>query len=520
MIGCLLLAAEAVHAEGFPIKSQVVRDACGSCHKTDSEGKMSRISYMRKSPEGWEETVRRMARIRGVSITPEEARKVVQYLADNQGLTASELEPVAYAIEQEDAPEKIPNDTLKNACATCHSFAKVAAQRRTREEWVKVKDFLLGMYPTLIYQHRHEDWMVMADESLAWFADHYPLETPEWKKEKDQPPPGDSQWIILGHQPGKGDYSGVLSFRSLPDGNRESQAELVFEDGKSVKVLSKGRWFGGYAWRGNSTLSEKEKVREMFHLSADQKTMRGRWFPPEHPELGAKEVRYRVDGQPQVLAVLPGAIRRGAAHTSVRIIGINLPSAAGTGSLNLGEGIKIERVTGSVDHMDAVISVEPGAKPGSRTVHAGSAGGPARLIVYDKVDYIRVVPDRAMGRLGGIRYPKRFVQFEAHAYSNGSDGVPATSDDLDLGPVKASWSTSEAYAAYSDKDVPYVGTVDQNGLFIPAVEGPNAVRPRVTNNAGDVWVEASYAPQVGQVPLKARAYILVTIPRYVQLQIP
>ena len=41
---------------------------------------------------------------------------------------------------------------------------------------------------------------------------------------------------------------------------------------------------------------------------------------------------------------------------------------------------------------------------------------------------------------------------------------------------------------------PYVGTLDDRGLFTPNVDGPNPNRRNNRNNYGDVWVVASYKP--------------------------
>ncbi len=39
-------------AGGIPVENQLLRTQCGACHATDDTGRMSRISYMRKTPEG------------------------------------------------------------------------------------------------------------------------------------------------------------------------------------------------------------------------------------------------------------------------------------------------------------------------------------------------------------------------------------------------------------------------------------------------------------------------------------
>jgi hypothetical protein len=62
------LAADAT--VGIPVKSDLVKSACGACHEQDDAGMMSRISYERKSPEAWELTLKRMMRTGGVQPTP------------------------------------------------------------------------------------------------------------------------------------------------------------------------------------------------------------------------------------------------------------------------------------------------------------------------------------------------------------------------------------------------------------------------------------------------------------------
>jgi quinohemoprotein amine dehydrogenase len=516
LAGLALVFTGMLWAEGFPVKSQLVRDNCGTCHRVDSEQRMSRISYARKTPEGWEETVKRMVRIHELQLSPSDAREIVQYLSDHQGLTASELDKVSYAVEERDEPEQIPNEAVKNACATCHSYGKAAAQRRTKQEWFKLKDFMMAMTPTLVYQHRRIDWPATADEALAYLAEQFPLETPEWQKEKDQPAPGDGSWLVVGSQRGKGDYAGQVNVKTTGDGLRQFQASLEFADGTKQSLTGTGRWYGGCSWRGNGQWQDGRKLREVYHLSADGQTLKGRWFIFDHPEIGGDEVRYRLDGRPRIAAVLPRALSRGSRTVDLRIFGSNLPSTAKADDLSLGEGVKVEKITAaSGDRMVIQVSVAADARIGRRSLRVGGATAEDLLTVYDTVDYIRVFPERAMARTGGERMQKKFTQFEAHGYNKGADGVVGTADDLDLGPVKATWRLNEAISSIADDDVKYVGVIDPNGLFTPAVEGPNPDRPRSTNNAGDVWVEASYTPDGGNAKsLTGRAYLVVAIPTY------
>ena len=68
--------------EGIPITDATVQKACGSCHRPDDKGQMSRISFQRNTPEGWQTIIQRMAALNGLNIEPATARQVVKYLVE------------------------------------------------------------------------------------------------------------------------------------------------------------------------------------------------------------------------------------------------------------------------------------------------------------------------------------------------------------------------------------------------------------------------------------------------------
>ena len=121
-----------------------------------------------------------------------------------------------------------------------------------------------------------------------------------------------------------------------------------------------------------------------------------------------------------------------------------------------------------------------------------------------------------MARLGGAVFPKGHVQFEARAFHNGPDGEPSTDDDYDLGVADVSWGLEEYAAVLGDDDLRFVGELDANGLFTPALDAPNPDRAGERNNVGDVWVTATYSPTDGGRDVRARANLLVTVPLYMR----
>src|ERR1700722_18590553 len=73
-------------ASGIPIRSDLVVQTCSPCHKPDEKGRLTRISWRRATPEGWEHTIKRMIELNGLQIEPAAARDVLRYPANNLGL--------------------------------------------------------------------------------------------------------------------------------------------------------------------------------------------------------------------------------------------------------------------------------------------------------------------------------------------------------------------------------------------------------------------------------------------------
>ena len=129
-------AKEAIE-EGIPVTSQLVVDRCASCHKKDEKGRMTRISWERTTPEGWQQVIKRMVRLNGVNVTPDEARQIVKYLSNNHGLAPEEARPAFYEAEKRVIDEKLPDESLRATCVICHSLGRVLSQRRSAWEYAR-----------------------------------------------------------------------------------------------------------------------------------------------------------------------------------------------------------------------------------------------------------------------------------------------------------------------------------------------------------------------------------------------
>lgn len=60
-----------------------------------------------------------------------------------------------------------------------------------------------------------------------------------------------------------------------------------------------------------------------------------------------------------------------------------------------------------------------------------------------------------------------------------------------------------------------MGTLGTDGLFQPALDGPNPNRDGLRNNVGDVWTVATYRAPDGK-EVRGRAHLIVTVPLYMR----
>ena len=525
---------------GIPIADKTVQTACAPCHKADDKGLMSRISYRRTTPEGWETTIRRMVALNGVKLDPVTARHVLRYLSDNLGLAPEELKPAAFEVERRtiDFKYAASRDT-EQVCSACHSMGRVLLQRRTKEDWQMLVDMHRGWYPLVDFQAfrrtgpmqrepgpdgRPPDNRHPVEKALDHLTATFPLQTPEWAgwSATMRPPKLEGTWAIAGHETGKGPIYGLMRI-AQGTGAGEFTTEMSFtyaRTGQSVTRKGRSNVYTGFQWRGRSTVGSDDdtSIREVMAVDRDWQSMEGRWYSGGYDELGIDVQLRRVSGAPVILGAGRTGVRAGATGQEVRLFGANLPSTIAARDVDFGPGITVTQVNAHTpESVTLVVNVAKHAAVGPRDVVIGGVVKPAAIAVYDRIDYIKVGPEWAMARLGGVTLPKGLARFEAIGFHNGRDGRSNTGDDVQIGLVDATWSLEEYSAVLNDEDLKYVGSIDAaTGVFTPNVEGPNPERRGSANNVGDVWAVASYTPEGAKRPLRARAHLLVTVPLYMR----
>jgi quinohemoprotein amine dehydrogenase len=246
--------------------------------------------------------------------------------------------------------------------------------------------------------------------------------------------------------------------------------------------------------------------------------MWGRWFTGPYDEIGIDVKLVRLTGAPMIFGTSASAVRTGAANQSVKIFGASLPASVKPEDIGAGQGVKVSRIVSArPDEIVVELDVAATAPIGVRDLSIAGTVKPSALVVYDKIDGLKVTPQAGMARVGGAVFPKQLQQFEAIGVHNGPDGKPGTDDDVSLGLVDVKWSLEEYTATFGDDDLQFVGAIDPSGLFTPAVDGPNPKRAGNRNNIGDVWVVAELVggnARDGSKPVRARAHLLVTVPLY------
>ena len=500
---------------------------------------------MRSAPEGWQQAIKRMVRLHGLTLSPDEARKIVQYLSDQHGLAPEEAKPGIYYFEKRHLDQEKYPEVVREACVSCHPYGQAMNWRRKAEEWDLLVNMHIGYFPVVNWNSftgmqrgpggppppPGADMRTPVEKAIEQMKKDFPLETKEWAEWSASRRQAKlaGRWLLSATQPGKGSFVGEVSIEpgATPNEWVTRSTMTSIETGQTITREGKSVLYTGYSWRGRSGAKESA-VREVMMVSRDQSQMEGRWFWGAYDESGYDIKLTRAEERPVILSTSVTSLRTGSS-AKFKIYGDRFGSGLTEADLDLGAGVTVKKIVSQSQSMIEVeVEVAAKAALGVRDIAVRRAAAPAAIAVYDTVDYIKTSTDTALARLGGGSgvFTKGYAQFEAIGYNRGLDGKPNTTDDIKLGPVKAEWSLEEFFATYGDDDTQFVGTIDaKTGLFTPSVEGPNPKRKFSRNNYGDVWAVAHYkgpdaAAQKDGKPLTAKCYLLVTVPQYMRWDQP
>ncbi len=529
---------------GIAVTDPLVIETCSPCHERNDEGFMTRLSYMRKSPEGWEISLKRMLRLYGVELEPGQAKQMIRYLANDHGLARAEAASSMYEAERRvHWSEEDQAEDLRETCAKCHTLGRVFSERRDAKEWNLLKATHLAMFPLADFQafrgSRNRggrgggnfDWSTLteveaeermeqmqrqpqkdrADEVLGRLAKELPLFSDDWKtwavNRREVPVAG--RYTVIGHEITRGDVRGEVVIRRDGQDTYSTTWDLRYGDGRKVHREGKGILYAGYSWRGRSTTSaprEPETLREVLLLSEDWTRFEGRVFTGGYNELGLDVTLHRHSGAPQIFALDHASLMIPSEGNVVDVIGTGFPEGLVAADFHVGDGVTVtalERVSG--DHVRMTVDVARKTDRGTRLISMRNVRGPRDIVLYDTIDYIKIFPEEGFARVGGKMRPKQNERFEAYAMNRGPDDKPYTKDDYKVKLVDAKWHVEEFPIRPNDDDAKFVGTIDPaTGFFTPGLDGPNPQRHFKANNIGDVYVVATVTLTVQELPKKKK----------------
>jgi quinohemoprotein amine dehydrogenase len=556
-------AAKKPSKPGIAVEDPLVHQHCARCHALDDKQQMTRISYVRKSPEGWAETLKRMIRLHGLQMSPGDAKQVVRSLSNSHGLARSEAERGLYESEKRvHWSEENQDQDFRRACAECHPLGRVLLQQRDEEEWQLLRATHVAMFPLARGQMGggppEEDRRGMfgggggggggggaapagaggggrggrgggggnnaggnqggapagptqsvGDRVLAKLAKDQPLFSPAWdawaKNRRSVPLAG--TWTVSGHETGRGDLFGTAVLVRTDDDEYEVRWSLRATDGSTIERTGKGILYAGYSWRGRSqdqgAAQDAPAWREVLLLDDDWRTLKGRLFTGNHDEVGADVLLQRDLGRPRVLALDQAAIVAPSTGHRLVVHGEAFPATLAPADFFVGAGLTITAVERESDRRATLVVDAAGGIPlGPRTIAFRDDPRGLEVTLYDTVDYVRVRPLQGFARIGGAKHPRQIERFEAYAVHRGKDEKPYTDDDVDLFQVRPKWSLGEFKVRENDDDLQYVGGIDPaTGVFTPNVDGPNPQRKWQANNIGDVFAIADVELEVGERPI-------------------
>jgi quinohemoprotein amine dehydrogenase len=515
---CAVLAAQdgrqttpaAEREEGIPVADPLVIAKCGSCHARDERGNMQRISWERTTPESWQDVLKQMILLHGLSVTPSEARDIVKYLSSSHGLSPEEAGPVMYDSERRVHEETdIPTQSSTDTCTKCHSFARALSWRRSLADWKQFADAHAARYK-----------IASSVEAVEFLARAAPLHTPAWDAWSSRAAKQDlaGRWLVAASAPGHGNYYGEMQIERAGDGEYNTRVNLTsVRDGSRVLRSGRTAVFGDYAWRGRSKGAGPassapddpgSETREVLLIAPDQSTAEGRWFWGQYQEFEFNVKLRRASSEPTLIGVDRSSLRTGSIATRLRLTGDNFPGQVAPADLDFGPGVTATGIVSqSPSQIVAEVDVAADARLGKHAVAFRRSVLPDALAIFDRIDYIKVTPDSIVSAFGDRTHPRGYQQFEAIGYQRGADGKLHTADDVALGPVNVSWSV-QVFHEVEGSSSDLVGTMSPTGLFTPATDNPNI--------NFDTWVVATATGEKDQKdqPLVGKSYMVVTIPTY------
>ena len=504
----LLTIGSAPEATAFS-KDSLVWKKCTTCHEP-ANGKIPRVEEIRTTPEEWTVIVDRMSRLYGMDLSKKEMDTLLKELCSTQILTPDELDKVSYLNlmnnpQTMEGPVGADQEKMFTTCVRCHSAGKINSYRMNAASWPKVRDLHLYLYPTTVYQMREMKWVPEAEAVLANLAKSHAYGQ-SWKAPADKPA---GAWLILGYEPGRGEYRGQATVTSAGNDEYTLQGSLGFAGGTSENFRGEATLYGGYALR---TRTSHNGLKTLGAFSFAEGKINGEHHYPAPDFRTSSSSWYPLNGSPQLLRVSPGYLLKGEV-TKLVLEGVKLPEVTAadirfsSGSVKV---LSVRRISPEALEVQAVSS-EDGLARAELSVNGLNA---VPVTLAKQIDFITITPEMGRARLaGGKAFPSEGVQFDAIAFAN-SDKSAKPADAVRLGPVPAAFKLTAEVKRPNDDDLQWMGMISPSGKYIPFSDyGAVPTRTQQVESNGLARVEAIY--KRGERQYAAKARMVVTLPDFI-----
>src|SRR5262249_17411545 len=274
-------------------------------------------------------------------------------------------------IVQVDLPK-----VVQGSCVQCHSYARIALQRRTADAWKRGLDMKLALITNtenvtassgLLSNYWYDD---ARKEAIPYIVKQFQVGAEVWTKWRTAAKPDYAgTWKVVGHDPGKGgDYTGELTLSALGDDRYEGAFTHRFSNGAIVSGKTTAIVYTGFQWRGVAQLEGGQQQQEIFFGGENGAVLSGRRLLTEFGDLGMDEELCRKKELSGLLTIIPAALKAGETQ-KVRLFATGFPANLPESALQFGDGVKVQAMTRSSDDTIVVeVTTEKGVKIGARQV--------------------------------------------------------------------------------------------------------------------------------------------------------
>jgi quinohemoprotein amine dehydrogenase alpha subunit len=505
LVVLFLTIATVPEAGAFSTESLVWKK-CTGCHEP-ANGKIARVEEIRTTPEEWTVIVDRMSRLYGMELTRKDMDTLLKELCSTQILSPAELDKVSYLNllnnpQTMEGPVGAEQEKMFTTCVRCHSAGKINSYRMNELSWAKIRDLHLNLYPTVVYQMREMRWVNEADVVLAGLKKSNPYGQ-AWQAPNGKPL---GSWLILGYEPGKGEYRGQASITDASNDDYTVQGGLAFANGTTETFRGEATLYGGHALR---TRTSHNGLKTLGAFSFTNGIVKGEHHYPAPDFRTSSSTWYPADGTPKLLRISPAYLLKGEKTTLV-LEGIKLPSASPGDIKFSGGAVKVLSVRRISPEALEVVAVS--STGGLVNASVGIKGiNTVPVTLANQIDFISITPEMGRARLaGGKAFPTEGVQFDAIAYAKKGKSTKQQ-DAVRLGPVPAAFKLTAEIKRPNDDDLQWMGMISPGGKYLPFGDiGSIATRSQHVEATGLAKVEATYKRGGRQYQAKAR--MVVTLP--------